>query len=433
MFAKSMTLSKADIERAFAEDEFAIVLQPQIEVADGAAVAAEAFVRWNHPSFGSLTPQLFLPFIDSHGETPRLLDAVVRQSLNAASALHTIGRNWRVSVNLGASDLQTGVAPEIIAAALRDSKTPAWCLVLEAPEVALANGDPIVTAALERLRSLGCGMALDSGGTLPLEAVNTPAELFTEIKIGGAAILRFAEIARKVDGGRIARRLAFAKQHGLRSVAVGVEHEKTLAALVKLGFSAVQGALVAKPSALEALLGWDGSWSGEVAETQPAEPAVRPRPRLVVASPPPPAAATPVPAKLVEQLRPVAAGFAFDAGDDEDALDVDFDDDLYEGQDRTEEFQGEIDPSADMMADGEELEALERSAPLHAGMIERPVKQMRDRVASAFNIVEEIEPAVQFEAPAAEPFNRVLALRVKAPPPPKSFWSRLGLDRLLRR
>lgn len=436
MFAKSMTIAKADIERAFAENEFAIVLQPQIEVADGSAVAAEAFVRWNHPSFGSLTPQLFLPTIDSHGESPRLLDTVVRQSLQAVNALHSAGRTWRVSVNLSAADLETGVAPDIVAAALRESQTPAWCLVLEAPESALAGGDPTVTAALERLRSLGCGVALDSGGTLPLDVINTPAELFTEIKIGGAAILRFAEIVRKVDGGKIARRLALAKQFDLRSVAVGVEHQKTLAALVKLGFDAVQGALVAKPAALDSVLSWDGSWEGEPAETAPvAPPAVRPRPRLVQPAEPPVAARlTEVhsPSKLVEQLSPPASGFSF-AEDEADALDVDFDDDVFDRPTSDEEPDWEIDPSADMIADGEELEALERTAPLHAGMIERPVKQMRDRVASAFNIVEEPEPEVPVEPAQPETFNRVLALRVKAPPPQKSIWSKLGLDRLLRR
>jgi EAL domain-containing protein (putative c-di-GMP-specific phosphodiesterase class I) len=435
MFAKSMNFAKDDIRRAFADGEFAIVLQPQIEVADGSAVAAEAFVRWNHPSFGTLTPQLFLPFIDSHGETPRLFDAVVRQSLAAAAELHAVGRNWRVSVNLGAADLETGVAPDIVAAALRESQTPAWCLVLEAPESAMAGGDPIVSTALERLRSLGCGVALDSGGSLPLDTVDMPAELFTEIKIGGAAIMRFAEIARKVDGGRIARRLAFARQHGLRSVAVGVEQEKTLTALVKLGFGAVQGALVAKPAPLDQLLTWDGSWSGEPNETAPVEAPARPRPRLIqlpAAAPfvaPPPIASTP---KLVETLRPMTSGFSF-SEDEDDALDVGFDDDLYAPSSEEDASMEEIDPSEDMIADGEELEALERTAPLHAGMIERPVKQMRDRVVKAFNIVEEQVPDVRPEQTQPEPFNRVLALRVKAPPPPKSFWSRIGLGRLLKR
>lgn len=436
MFAKTMSLAKTDIDRAFAQDEIGVVLQPQIEVSDGAVVAAEAFVRWNHPRFGTMTPQLFLPFIDAHGESPRLLNAVVRRALQAARAFTEAGRPWRVSVNLGVSDLQTGIAPDVVGAALRESGVPARQLVLEAPEAALTEGDAIVRMALKRLRDMGCRIALDSGAALPLEAAENWPELFSEIKIGGAAILRFAEIARKVDGGRIARRLAFAKKHGLAAVAVGVEQEKTLSALVKLGFGAVQGALVAKPQSLEALLAWDGGWAGEVpGVAAAADPQPRPRPRLVV--PPQAEAVPPAPApKLVEGLMPTAADFAFDE-DEDDGMDVGFDDDALEDSapsfgDRAEAEDEELDPSADMQADSEELSAMENTAPLHAGMIDRPKKRAPKREPAPAYVPPPM--AAQDDAPAAEPvFERTLALRVKHEAPKQSLMQKLGLKSLLRR
>lgn len=433
MFAKTMSLSKSDIDRAFAQDEIAVVLQPQIEVSDGAVVAAEAFVRWNHPNFGTMTPQLFLPFIDAHGEGPRLLDAVMRRAVQAARAFTEAGRPWRVSVNLAASDLQTGVAPDIVAAALRDSGVPARQIVLEAPEAALAEGDPIVRMALKRLRDLGCRVALDSGAALPLEAAESWPELFSEIKIGGAAILRFAEIARKVDGGRIARRLAFAKKHGLAAVAVGVEQEKTLSALVKLGFGAVQGALIAKPQPLDALLAWDGGWAGEATmPAAPVEPQTRPRPRLVVPQPATAAEEQATP-KLVEQLRFDPADLAFNEDEDE-GMDVGFDDDAFDAEPsfaaHHEEPEAELDPSEDMQADSEELNALENAAPLHAGMIERPRKKAAARPAyTPPPVVVEDEP----QAVEAPQFDRPLALRVREEAPKQSLMQKLGLKSLLRR
>ncbi len=435
MFAKSLSLAKSDIDRAFAQDEIAIVLQPQIEVSDGAVVAAEAFVRWHHPTFGTMTPQLFLPFIEAHGEGPRLLSAVMGGAVQAARAFTESGRPWRVSVNLGVSDLQTGIAPDVVAAALRDSGVPARQIVLEAPEAALVEGDAIVRMALKRLRDMGCRIALDSGAALPLEAAETWPELFSEIKIGGAAILRFAEIARKVDGGRIARRLAFARKHGLSAVAVGVEQEKTLTALVKLGFGAVQGALIAKPQPLDAMLTWNGGWAGET-QAQPAsvEAATRPRPRLVV---PQEMAETPQP-KLVEQLMPTAADFAFDEDDDE-GMDVSFDDAAFDAEPtrfaaHDADSDVELDPSADMQADSEELNALENAAPLHAGMIERPRKRPTAQQAVTPSYVPP-QIAVDPDEPVVEEpmFDRVLALRVKEPPPKQGLMHKLGLKSLLRR
>ncbi|MCC6919167.1 MAG: EAL domain-containing protein [Alphaproteobacteria bacterium] len=448
MFAKSLTLAKSDLDRAFAENEFAIVLQPQIEVDGGAVVAAEAFVRWNHPSFGAMTPQLFLPFVEAHGESPRLLDAVVRRALEAALAFRNAGRDWRVSVNLGASDLQSGTAPEIVLSALNDLGADPTCLVLEAPEAALVAQDSVVRAALERLRLFGCGVALDSGGSLPLEAAETAPELFTEIKIGGPSIMRFAEIARKVDGGRIARRLAFANKHDLQSVAVGVEQEKTLAALVKLGFGAIQGAFVAKPTSLEALLGWDGTWSGETQVIAPAPLPARPKPRLVPPAAAPvfvaPAAVEPPPApapKLVEQLAPEPADFTYE--DDADAFDVSFDDDAFDESAMPVEaaMMEEADPSEDPEVDGEELGALDASAPLTAGLIERPRKKAAAMAMVMEEQVFEAEPeiAAPGAAQAADPmeavdaFARRIALRVKPEPIKPTLMERLGLRRFARR
>lgn len=416
MFAKSMTLAKADLERAFAENEFDILLQPQIDVEEGAVIAAEAFVRWNNPTFGIMTPQMFLPFVDQQGESPRLLDAVIKRSLQAAEAFAEAGRPWRVSINLGASDLRTGVAPDIIAAALRGSDVRSDMLILEAPESALSDGDETVHVALRRLREMGCGIALDSGGSLPMDTSETEPDLFTEIKIGGPAIMRFAEIARKVDGGRIQRRLGFAQMHGLNSIAVGVEQEKTLSALVRLGFTGVQGAFVAKPTTLEALLSWDGTWAGgpeiEAAEVRPV---VRPRPRLVV--PPPPPVAEPAP-KLVEQLTEEP----FD-----DALDVGFDDEFFdEAPDEAAPAIEDFDPTADMDLDEEELMAMDQAPSLHAGMIDRPRKRMASYRAEPEPMP---LPQAEPEVPEEKIFERPLALRVKAAPVRRTIWQRLGLAR----
>ena len=106
---------------------------------------------------------------------------------------------------------------------------------------------------------------------------------------------------------------------------MGVESQQTLNALVKLGFTAVQGALVAKPQPLEALLAWDGSWSGQ-GMVPVAAPVVRmrTRPRLVTPDFAPPPAAP----KLVERLTPASQGFSFDDVED-DAMDVDFDDEAF--------------------------------------------------------------------------------------------------------
>jgi len=45
-----------ELRRAFAENEFEMYFQPQVRLADGAVVGAEALLRWQHPVRGTLAP-----------------------------------------------------------------------------------------------------------------------------------------------------------------------------------------------------------------------------------------------------------------------------------------------------------------------------------------------------------------------------------------
>src|SRR3546814_18356630 len=49
-----------DLRSAIERDQFALVYQPQVRLTDGAIVAPEALVRWNHPRDGLRLPGSFI-------------------------------------------------------------------------------------------------------------------------------------------------------------------------------------------------------------------------------------------------------------------------------------------------------------------------------------------------------------------------------------
>src|SRR3546814_2098232 len=56
-----------DLRSAIERDQFALVYQPQVRLTDGAIVAAEALLRWNHPSDGLRLPGSFIERAEETG------------------------------------------------------------------------------------------------------------------------------------------------------------------------------------------------------------------------------------------------------------------------------------------------------------------------------------------------------------------------------
>ncbi len=70
--------------RSRTHDQLEVHLQPQVDLADGRVVGAEALVRWQHPTLGLLSPAELLPAAEQAGLLRPLADAVLELSLTAA-------------------------------------------------------------------------------------------------------------------------------------------------------------------------------------------------------------------------------------------------------------------------------------------------------------------------------------------------------------
>ena len=61
------TILKKEIKTAMEEKQFVLHYQPQIEIASGRLVGAEALLRWKHPSLGILGPASFISAAEEIG------------------------------------------------------------------------------------------------------------------------------------------------------------------------------------------------------------------------------------------------------------------------------------------------------------------------------------------------------------------------------
>ena len=65
--ARKEVILKKEIKAAIDEKQFVLHYQPQIELANGRLVGAEALLRWKHPSLGVLGPANFISAVEEIG------------------------------------------------------------------------------------------------------------------------------------------------------------------------------------------------------------------------------------------------------------------------------------------------------------------------------------------------------------------------------
>src|SRR5690606_37386480 len=65
------TLLSASLRRALEKNEFVLYYQPIIDAKIGRITGVETLVRWDHPEFGLLQPDKFIPLAD---ETSLIVD-----------------------------------------------------------------------------------------------------------------------------------------------------------------------------------------------------------------------------------------------------------------------------------------------------------------------------------------------------------------------
>ncbi|GIU90168.1 MAG: hypothetical protein KatS3mg010_1267 [Acidimicrobiia bacterium] len=159
---------EGDLWRALEQGELRVLFQPEIELATGRVVAAEALVRWEHPRRGLLDPDRFVPL----AEESSLIVAIDRYVLNEAcrwarrwSAARPNGQPLVVSVNLSPRFIHQADVVATVMDVLRETGVDPRCIQIEITERTAVTDLDETCARLHRLRALGVRVAVDDFGT----------------------------------------------------------------------------------------------------------------------------------------------------------------------------------------------------------------------------------------------------------------------------
>lgn len=249
--------------RAIEDRDFAIALQPVVDVNTGQLLGAEALSRFTG---GLGTPDVVFREADDLGIGPRLEAAAFQASRNLARLLPDTAY---LAMNLSPAAL---LDPSMTAP-LADVEDPSKC-VLELTEHVSVDGYRPLLETLAPLRARGFRVAVDDVGA-GYASFHHVLELTPDIiKIDRSLIAGSSR-----DGARrriITSIVLLALDLGASVVAEGVEEHDDLRAVTDLGVDAVQGYLLERPTTDHGVVGrWAQGWRLDAPEKQPAKAARR--------------------------------------------------------------------------------------------------------------------------------------------------------------
>ena len=236
----------SNLRRALDAGQFVLHYQPQIEIASGRLVGAEALLRWNHPTLGLVLPGRFIPVAEESGLIVPIGEWVLREACREAA-------NWQrqgmpdvvVAVNLSALQFKRGEIEMSVTRALDESGLDPALLELELTESILIHDTENVLATVMRLKHMGLKLSIDDFGTGYSSLAYLKRFKVDKLKIDQSFI---RDLAKDSDDAAIVRAIVqMARSLGLRTIAEGVEDRHVLDHLRLYRCDEAQGYFFSRP------------------------------------------------------------------------------------------------------------------------------------------------------------------------------------------
>ena len=244
---------ETSLRRAVERGELLVQYQPIVDVRTGNFTGAEALVRWNHPQFGLLAPDKFIPLADEIGLIIEIGEWVLHQACMQTKSWHDMGF-YPLSISVNVSAVQLG-QPQLlnqVAGVLTKTGLDPACLELEITESVLMQDAEATISMLRALKEMGIKISVDDFGTgfsslsylkrFPIDILKIDKSFTRDIDMdpdNSAIVTAIAVLARSLN---------------LSVLAEGVESQQQLDFLRGQKCDRVQGYLFSRPLNPEVLL-----------------------------------------------------------------------------------------------------------------------------------------------------------------------------------
>ncbi len=236
----------SELHEAFEKDEFEVYYQPIISAKNGQVVAAEALIRWQHPKYGLVVPDVFIPIMEKTGLIIELGQYVLEKVLKQQKRWELFKfKQIEVSINVTLFEIETDGFVEHIKKKLQEHQVYPGLIKFEITEGTAMVSEEKTDKQFRALKKLGVGISLDDFGTGYTSfgyLKKFPADTLKIDRI----LVRY--ILTNQDDQRIVKAMIeLGHNIGMKIVVEGVENKKMVEMISAYGCDYMQGYYFAKP------------------------------------------------------------------------------------------------------------------------------------------------------------------------------------------
>jgi sensor c-di-GMP phosphodiesterase-like protein len=152
------------LRRAIRKDQLRVEYQQIVSLASGRIVGTEALARWTDEEGFAVGPDVFVKVAEEYGFVGSITRLVVRHILRDFAATLRAQPDFRLSMNVAATDLSDPLFLPMLESALKRAEVPAESLIIEITESSTARSEAAIAAIL-LLHQRGHSVHVDDFGT----------------------------------------------------------------------------------------------------------------------------------------------------------------------------------------------------------------------------------------------------------------------------
>ncbi|MBF0220094.1 MAG: EAL domain-containing protein [Gammaproteobacteria bacterium] len=245
-----MTL-ESGLRLAIQAGNFRMMYQPQIELASGKMIGAEALLRWRDPVMGDVSPGQFIPVAEGSGLICNIGEIVIDLVLAQIARWQASGLQIpRISINVSSHQMRNEAFVTNLNERFLKHGVNAENICIELTESALVDRMELVNSMLKNIEKMGASISIDDFGTgysslsylkkLPIHELKIDRSFVDGIDLAG-------------DDRAIAKAIIdMAHALGMQVIAEGVETSSQLDVLREERCDIVQGYLFHRPLEVDA-------------------------------------------------------------------------------------------------------------------------------------------------------------------------------------
>jgi diguanylate cyclase (GGDEF)-like protein/PAS domain S-box-containing protein len=243
-----------ELNIAIKRNQFILMYQPKICIADNTITGVETLVRWRHPEKGLIAPDFFIPIAEETGQIIKIGAWVLEHSCHEMGALIREGlmpENSKVAVNLSAKQFSDPNLLQTVLDILKQSKIDPLNLELEITESIIMDDVEAAISIMNAIKSKGIHLSIDDFGTGYSSLAYLKRFPIDVLKVDRSFVSDIPE--DETDMAITSAVIAMAHKLGMKVVAEGIETQEQLDFLKENNCDDGQGYLISRPLTLPQL------------------------------------------------------------------------------------------------------------------------------------------------------------------------------------